>query len=742
MKNIIIILIIILFIIYFTSENMTEINYSKVMITKVYEGLQKLSKKHGDLSKLSFWTLNNYEFENINNNINNILYVSPDGSMNNSGDKENPTSIENVFNIIQNSDKSYIIYLNKGHYMINKTLKLHDIKNRIISFKGLDNVIISSLKKFNNNWNDINYNNLDLKKIKHKSKITSIFEVKNNNITMLKSSFSKYFKTDEETVVKASKGQLENNGHNVKAQKDKFNTLPPNNFKVYKDIIDSDLEVSITPWTEEILPINNIIKENNQHRIFTKIPAGLDMRKNTHETYRTRIRGSPSYLINGGDFGYYNKNVYVKNNIETNNLYYPTLTEIFNFKNCDNIIFDNITFSGCDFRHMKENDVTIQHDWAVVNKKDAIIRFSESCNNNHIRNCKFMNSNGTGLNFSSTNNSNSNNNHIYKCLFKNLGKSGLCILGPSPGYGPNSFNHYIYSNIFENCGLYKGASSALILDQIHSSYIFANYFKNLEFTAICLTGMRQMGYIPLFADFVESENTTNGKPDINKSFYKGREFRHFDVHSDVIDLMRKEGEEVGSLKAMKYTYNYNNIIEANLFKDICKGGGGQYMNGGIYTSGVPENKMNAINFNFFIDTVTHSRSNVIIYIDSDHDHCLINGNVIVNKKNNGDLLLILEGQYPEYNTNNGEKVISVFGTQLIDCVYSSLGRFKNCIIKGTKENGSTNILGSETNIGDPEDWNNLYLSQINCFNILKELNYMNDISNSIVNDITETLKIN
>ena len=46
MKNIIIILIIILFIIYFTSENMTEINYSKVMITKVYEGLQKLSKKH------------------------------------------------------------------------------------------------------------------------------------------------------------------------------------------------------------------------------------------------------------------------------------------------------------------------------------------------------------------------------------------------------------------------------------------------------------------------------------------------------------------------------------------------------------------------------------------------------------------------------------------------------------------------------------------------------------------------
>ena len=113
-----------------------------------------------------------------------------------------------------------------------------------------------------------------------------------------------------------------------------------------------------------------------------------------------------------------------------------------------------------------------------------------------------------------------------------------------------------------------------------------------------------MGYIPLFADFVESENTTNGKPDINKSFYKGREFRHFDVHSDVIDLMRKEGEEVGSLKAMKYTYNYNNIIEANLFKDICKGGGGQYMNGGIYTSGVPENKMNAINFNFFIDTVS------------------------------------------------------------------------------------------------------------------------------------------
>ena len=64
------------------------------------------------------------------------------------------------------------------------------------------------------------------------------------------------------------------------------------------------------------------------------------------------------------------------------------------------------------------------------------------------------------------------------------------------------------------------------------------------------------------------------------------------------------------------------------------------MNGGIYTSGVPENKMNSINFNFFIDTVPHSRSNVIIYIDSDHDHCLVNGNVIVNKKNNSGKISI------------------------------------------------------------------------------------------------------
>ena len=86
----------------------------------------------------------------------------------------------------------------------------------------------------------------------------------------------------------------------------------------------------------------------------------------------------------------------------TDDIYVPQLQELIRIDGggdgntwtgvpVQNIHFDGITFTGCDYRPMQQNDVTAQHDWQMVDVPEGLLRFRNAANCN-VTNCTFTKS--------------------------------------------------------------------------------------------------------------------------------------------------------------------------------------------------------------------------------------------------------------------------------------------------------------------------------------------------------------
>ena len=275
--------------------------------------------------------------------------------------------------------------------------------------------------------------------------------------------------------------------------------------------------------------------------------------------------------------------------------------------------FTGLSFTGGDFYVMTEDDMTVQHDWSVVDAPTALFRIR---NAEHIvvSDNTFSKSGSTGLRI---------DRHaqfidVVNNRFDQLGREAIVLSGRGPGYGDVNTANQIAHNHISLPEWKTMEAPAVVIDQ-SSNTIHHNLITDTQFTAIALTAPRQLAFASLHEG--------------NAADYLGREFHYAEVSPMTLELMEDYGDsECASYIAMFDVYNENNIVELNTLIDVGQGAG-YLVNGYVYVSGVPLGGSNTVSFNYIHDTGDNAINNAAFYSDSDQDYANYVGNMISGMQN-------------------------------------------------------------------------------------------------------------
>lgn len=614
------------------------------------------------------------------------IYVAPNGDDANPGTLENPLQTfegaRNQVRTLLDGSKDIVVYFRGGTYVFDKTVVLgpedSGSTNQQIVYAAYpeETPIFTSLKPVTG-WSTFSGNIMVAPLPAGIDQVRFLYD---QNADWLPRSASELFLATEDSTI--DDGCLECNWDVDEAQPMRSNVQYPPGFSTpdWAFADQYDLRQSTISWVQEILPIERV--DTSDRRIFTQIPASLEMRLNFEEAEnlnRNWILNTVEGIDEPGEWANINGSIYLYPKTDTNNIYVPTLTELILVDegtvdgNADittpveHIHFDGLTFRGGDFYVMKSGDITVQHDWAVVDAPTALLRFRNVANIMVI-NCVFEKSGSTALRFDRY----AQNNVISHNRFSYLGREAILFSGRGAGYGDVSqFNEISYNLIFQT-GLEKWAAPALVIDQSSNNYIHHNSIKDTEFTAIVLTAPRQIAFASYYGGV---------------SDYLGREFHYWEIASEILDLIQSgEDEALGSYAAMDYVYNYNNRVEYNMLIDVGQGAG-YLVNGYVYNSATKRGESNFINYNFVHDTRNNQVNNAVFYSDADQDSCTYIGNMISGVQNNDPQpeempIFLAFAMYAEGEFNEGTHIV-LHGNAVIDSSYPILIDGLNYDIAGT-----------------------------------------------------------
>ncbi|MEE9373806.1 MAG: hypothetical protein V3V00_12205 [Saprospiraceae bacterium] len=502
----------------------------------------------------------------------------------------------------------------------------------------------------------------------------------------LERSASALFRATETSTV--ADGCLECNWDDPAAQTARLNIQYPLNFTSPDWSLASqyDLRESTLQWLQEIIPIQSVDVPNR--RITTTIPASLELRLDSGESPLVNnnwVLNSEEGIDVAGEWASLDEEIYLFPKTDTSDIYAPQLTELIRVDAggdgntwtgipVKDITFQGITFTGGDFYMMVSNEVTSQHDWAVVDKPTALLRF-RNAENMTVDGCTFTKSGSTGVRFDRY----AQNNKVTNSNFSYLGRGGIRFIGRGPGYGDVNKNNEISSNTLGYTGMEKWSAAAILMDQSSSNHIHHNYISNTYFSALILTGPRQIMFL---------SRAENG------GGYLGREFHYYQIAQTVLDAMAATGDAIlGSYEGMNFVYNYENLVEKNTFVDVSTGQG--YLeNGYIYTSGIKRGAANKINYNYIFDSGNNPNNNAAFYSDSDQDSCQYIGNMINGVMNNDGVnpfpMWLAFGQYPEGDPGQfpASGTIQIKGTVTINSTFTDYVAGLSFTVTGTVFNAT------------------------------------------------------
>jgi hypothetical protein len=598
-----------------------------------------------------------------------IIYVAPDGDDSNSGNIDTPLQTfkgaRNRVRSLRADYKDIFVYFREGTYIFDETVVLSvedsGTHEQHITYAAYEHEtpIFTSLIPITN-WTPYQNNIVQAPLPNGLNQIRFLYDKSEN---WMERSATQPF-TTYEPAGGEDDGCIECNNYTLSTQNDMSNMSYPENLNVinWDHASQYDLRVQILAWHMDVLPIASVIPTHN--RLFTAIPGLYDLRRDRNDE-ATEPRAWLLNTIEGidepGEWASLNGQIYLYPSSGIDDIFVPTLTELIRIDdgtvngNSDNIspishiTFDGITFTGADFRIIQHDDVTSQHDWMVIDEPDALLRIR---NADHIliTNCIFTKSGGTGIRVDRY----GQNIRLLNNSLTYLGRNGIGLLGRGPGYGDVNKNNEIAFNQLEYIGMEQWASPAILLDQSSNNEVHHNYIANTYFTGIVVTGTRQLA----LAAWVEGAD----------DFYVGREFRFYEVAPSVITFAEENGGILlGSQEAMRFVYNYNNIIEQNIFVDVSTEA---FINGQIYISGLqrslsPDNlRMNYVEFNYFYDSFNQF-NDYAIFSDSDKDATEYIGNMIIGIQNEDDdpvpLPIIIAANYWAETETEGMGQIELIG---------------------------------------------------------------------------------
>lgn len=154
------------------------------------------------------------------------------------------------------------------------------------------------------------------------------------------------------------------------------------------------------------------------------------------------------------------------------------------------ISFHGLTFTGGKRDVWTLRDSGMQHDWEMLDKPDALVRFKNAwrCG---VENCTFMQSGGTGVRMDLY----AQNCFVTGCRLHHLGQGGVMLLGYGPGTKDvNSHNAVVNCTIHDLGEIYTH-SHGIALFQSSENRIAHNYIYNMPRKAICVNGVRLYHYL-------------------------------------------------------------------------------------------------------------------------------------------------------------------------------------------------------------------------------------------------------
>lgn len=254
--------------------------------------------------------------------------------------------------------------------------------------------------------------------------------------------------------------------------------------------------------------------------------------------------------------------------------------------------FHRLHFTQADRAAWDADDAGIQHDWEMLDKDNAMLRFrgARDC---RVDSCRFYNAGGNGIRLDLY----AQNIAIENCLFDHLGQSAVMMIGYGPGTKDVDKYNRVCNNHIHHCGEIYWHSQMITAFQSGHNTIAHNHIHHVPRKAICITGVR---------DHFLKDGETDRRECVNTIRWQ------------------EIGQAITHQNLLPFLHARHNVIEYNDIHDVLeKLGDGSAIN--LSGSGVG----NIVRFNYVHDIpATHPTCG--IRMDEDQTETLIENNVIVN----------------------------------------------------------------------------------------------------------------
>ncbi|MDO7172516.1 right-handed parallel beta-helix repeat-containing protein [Mariniflexile sp. AS56] len=550
------------------------------------------------------------------------VFISPSGSNINNGSKEAPFATlerarDEVRKYIKEGLKNNVsINLRAGEYTLSETLVLglEDFAPNgfTITYQNYNNedVTISSGVHINN-WKKVNTKILGLPKAAE----GKVWEAK---VPSVLKKFYTLYKGDERLPRARTEGFVPDTDihprDNPDPNLDKYTLHYPEGALRNWDNL-SDVELFIIPgypWWMNILPLASVEEEKRIAKtaiIGTQKLVDMVSYSRGKEGYEktTWIENVPEGMLKPGNWMLNTKEgkVYLweENGKPNNNIFAPALRELIKVEGKNDewgendipvqgIIFKGLSFTKADRGVWEKGDKGIQHDWEMLDKDNAMLRFrgAKDCK---VEQCHFFNAGGNAIRMDLY----AQNISVENCLFNNLGQSAVMMLGYGLGKEDVNKNNRVYNNHIHDCGQIYWHSQMITAWQSGDNYIGHNYLHDIPRKAICISGIR-------FHFLSEEEK---------------------DRRECVSSIRWKEIGSPQSFEEMiPFLHSRNNIIEYNDIHhalEMLGDGAAINLSGGALG--------NIVRYNYVHD-ITALNPSSAIRTDNDQNETLIENNIIYN----------------------------------------------------------------------------------------------------------------
>lgn len=304
------------------------------------------------------------------------------------------------------------------------------------------------------------------------------------------------------------------------------------------------------------------------------------------------------------------------------------------------IRFVNLHFTQADRGVWDADDAGIQHDWEMLDKDNAMLRF-RGASDCRVERCRFYNAGGNGIRLDLY----AQEIAVENCLFHNLGQSAVMMIGYGPGTKDVNKHNRVFNNHIHHCGEIYWHSQMITAFQSGENYIGHNYIHHVPRKAICICGVRSHWLLDGVTDQRECVNSIR-----------------WDEIGDA-----KTHEEL-----LPYLHARNNLIEYNDIHDVLEMlGDGAAIN--LSGSGTG----NVVRYNYIHD-IPAPHPTAAIRMDGSQTGTLVENNIIVN--------VSVAGIVPkEENTIRNNFIVQV-------CNRSNSGVIRGMGLNGGLANLERNIL--------------------------------------------------